>query len=177
MSVRKSSGNANRAQDEVISRVFSAPRALVFEVWTQAEHFARWFGPHGVETYGCELDARPEGVIRFSHRSPDGKAVHLKGTFLEVVQDERIAFTFAFVDEHDRPIPHPMIPDWPPEASVAIIVTLEDEGAGTRVGVSHRITPPAAVSHPAVKHWSDLALQGWGQVFERLADHLSRTTR
>jgi len=118
MSEQKSSGDVSRAQDEVISRVFSAPRALVFEVWTQAEHFARWFGPHGVETYGCE------------------------------------------------------IADWPPDASVTMTVTLEDAGAGTRVGVSHRVSPPAAVSHPAVKHWSGLALQGWVQVLERLENHL-----
>ena len=72
MPVRTSSGNAMPAEDVVISRVFDAPRDLVFEVWTKAEHFGRWFGPHGAEIVSCELDARPGGIIRFGHRLPEG---------------------------------------------------------------------------------------------------------
>lgn len=47
MRLQRSGGDGTPAEGVVVSRVFDAPRDLVFEVWTQAEHFTRWFGPHG----------------------------------------------------------------------------------------------------------------------------------
>jgi uncharacterized protein YndB with AHSA1/START domain len=99
MSVRRSSGDAIPAEDVVVDRVFDAPRGLVFEAWTKAEHFTRWFGPHGAEVVSCELDARPGGIIRFGHRSAEA-TFYLKGTFTDVVPDERLVFALGFVDEH-----------------------------------------------------------------------------
>jgi uncharacterized protein YndB with AHSA1/START domain len=173
MPVRRSGGDVIPAAGEAISRVFGAPRDLVFEVWTKAEHFTRWFGPHGAEVVSCEIDARPGGVIRFGHRFPDGATLYLKGTFVEVVLDERLVFTFGFVDEHGHPVRHPMFPDWPLDVSIETTVVLEDVGDGTRVRVAHRVLPPDAASHPAAKRWHELALQGWMQVFDRLGEHLS----
>jgi uncharacterized protein YndB with AHSA1/START domain len=161
------------AGGEFVSRVFSAPRDLVFQVWTKAEHFTRWFGPHGAEVFSCELDARPGGVIRFGHRFAGGPALHLKGTFVEVVRDERLVFTVGFVDEHGHPVRHPMFPDWPLDVSIETIVTLADVSDGTRVSLAHRVSPPEAASHPATKRWSPLAHEGSKQVLERLGEHLS----
>lgn len=155
-----------------LSRVFDAPRALVFEAWTKAEHFARWFGPREAEIFGCEIDARPGGVIRFGHRLR-GMTLHLEGKFVEVVPDERIVFTTAFVDEHGQPAAHPMFPDWPLEVSIEMTVTLEDVGQGTRVTVAHRPLPPELATHPATKRWAPLALQGSSEVLDRLGAHLS----
>ena len=79
MPVQKSGGDATPAEGVVVSRVFDAPRDLVFEVWTQAEHFTRWFGPHCAEVVACELDARPGGVKRASptgHRPLPAHHVH-----------------------------------------------------------------------------------------------------
>jgi len=173
MPVRRSSGDAIPAGDEVISRVFGAPRGLVFEVWTKAEHFTCWFGPHGAEVVSCEIDARPGGIIRFGHRFPEGTTLHLKGTFVEVVLDERLVFTFGFVDEHGHPVRHPMFPDWPLDVSIETTVILDDVGDGTRVRVAHRVLPPDAASHPAAKRWSPLAREGSMQVLDRLGEHLS----
>jgi uncharacterized protein YndB with AHSA1/START domain len=172
MPVRRSSGDVI-PEDEILSRVFDAPRSLVFEVWTHAEHFTQWFGPHGAEVFACEIDARPGGVIRFGHRFADGTALRVKGTFVEVVRDERLVFTFGFVDQHGHPVGHPMFPDWPLDASIEMIVTLEDVGDGTRVSVAHGVLPPAAASLPGPKRWSLMALEGSRQVLERLGQYLS----
>ena len=174
MPVQRSGGDATPAEGVVVSRVFDAPRDLVFEVWTQAEHFTRWFGPHGAEIVACELDARPGGIIRFGHRFPEG-TVYLKGTFTEAVQDERLVFSFGFVDEHGVPVRPPMFPDWPLDVSIEMIVTLDHVADGTRVSVVHRVLPADAASHPATKRWLPLALEGSKQVLERLALHLSVT--
>ena len=172
MPVQRSGGDATPAEGVVVSRVFDAPRDLVFEVWTQAEHFTRWFGPHGAEIVACELDARPGGIIRFGHRFPEG-TVYLEGTFTEAVQGERLVFSFGFVDEHGVSVRPPMFPDWPLDASIETTVTLDDVCGGTKVTVAHRVLPPDAASHPAAKRWSPMAREGAMQVFERLAEHLS----
>ena len=156
----------------VATRIFEAPRGLVFEAWTKVEHFTRWFGPHGAEVFGCELDPRPGGVIRFGHRL-GGMTVRVKGTFREIVPDERIVFTIGFVDELGRPCRHPMFDDWPLETVILTSVVLESVGSGTRVTVAQHELPPAAASHPAVKRCRELALEGWKQVIARLGEHLS----
>lgn len=173
MSVR-SSGEVSSAEDVVIQRVFAAPRDLVFEVWTKAEHFARWFGPQGAEIVGCELDARPGGIIRFGHRSPE-MTLYLRGTFVEVVPHERVVFTLGFVDELGHAVQHPMFSDWPLDVSIETVVTLEDVDGGTRVTLAHRV--PNAESHPATKRWSPMARIGATQVLDRLGDHLTEAQK
>ena len=59
--------------DLIDDREYAAPPELVFEAWTKAEHFARWFAPDNVEVPLCGIDARPGGVIRFEHRWPEGQ--------------------------------------------------------------------------------------------------------
>lgn len=175
MSVQRSGGNAIPTEDVVVSRVFDAPRALVFEVWTKAEHFSRWFGPHDVEVVACELDARPGGIIRFGHRFPGGTTFYLKGAFVEVVLDERLVFNFGFVDEHGHPVRHPMFPEWPLDVSIETIVVLDDVADGTRVRLVHRVLPADDASLVATKRWSPLAREGSTQVLDRLGEHLAAT--
>jgi uncharacterized protein YndB with AHSA1/START domain len=158
---------------QAISRIFAAPRELVFEVWTKAEHFTRWFAPDGAEFTGCEIDPRPGGVIQFGHCFPDGMTVHVKGTFGEVVENERLVFAFGFVDESGRPRRHPMFPDWPLDVSTEITVVLEDDGDGTKVTVAQRLMPADFASHPTAKHFLELAHEGWMQVLSHLGKHLS----
>lgn len=159
------------ASEVVVTRVFDAPRALVFEVWTKTEHFARWFGPFSAEVVDCELDPRPGGVIRFGHRFR-GTTLHVKGTFLEVIPDERLVFTMRFVDESGRPVRHPMFDDWPLDAEIGTTVVLESVDGRTRVTVAQWMTPPEAAFHPAVMREQELAREGWAQVIARLGDHL-----
>lgn len=176
MSVQRSSGEATSAEDLALSRVFDAPRELVFEVWTQAEHFVRWFGPRDAEIFDCVLEARTGGVIRFSHRLP-GLTLHLSGTFLEVAANERIVFTSGFVDEQGQPAPHPMFPDWPLGVSIETAVTLEDAGDGTRVTVAHRVLPAELASHPATARWLPMARVGATEVLDRLGAHLAEARK
>ena len=172
MPVARSAVEEVPAGGEVLTRVFDAPRELVFEVWTKVEHFTRWFGPHGAEVVDCELDPRPGGVIRFGHRF-EGRTLWVSGTFREVVQNERLVFTTGFVDEQGRPARHPMFPDWPLDALGWSTVVFTQADGGTRVTVFQHVTPPEIASHPAVKRHQQLAAEGWKQVFERLGEHLS----
>ncbi|HSJ50158.1 MAG TPA: SRPBCC family protein [Actinomycetota bacterium] len=80
----------------VMTRVFDAPRELVFEAHTSCEHLSRWWGPRAYETVACEVDFRTGGSWRIVHRGPDGDEIAFFGDYLEIVRPERIVWTFAF---------------------------------------------------------------------------------
>jgi len=87
-----------------ITRVFDAPRALVFEAWTDAAQLAQWWGPKGFTNPVCEIDVRVGGAIRVHMRSPDGQVYPMRGEFREIVAPERLVFTNIAVDGADKPI-------------------------------------------------------------------------
>src|SRR6266576_3421118 len=68
----------------VLTRVFDAPRELVFKAWTDTKHMAQWWGPNGFTNPVCELDARAGGAIRIDMRAPDGAVYPMKGVFEEI---------------------------------------------------------------------------------------------
>ena len=89
----KPSAEGNTANRELVNeRVFDAPRELVFKAWTKAEHLSRWFFPSGFTMPKCEIDFRPGGVFRFVMRGPDGKDYPFDGSYVEIVEPERIVF-------------------------------------------------------------------------------------
>jgi uncharacterized protein YndB with AHSA1/START domain len=74
-----------------ISRVFPAPRELVFKAWSRADHIKRWFSPATYTTPEAEIDFRPGGVFVVCMRSPEGQDFWSRGTFLEISPPERLA--------------------------------------------------------------------------------------
>ena len=90
-------------RDLVLTRVFDAPRPLVFKAWTEPERLARWLGPKGFTAPSCDADVRPEGAFRFTIRSPEGEDYRIRGRYREVVEPERLVFTWAWEDADGRP--------------------------------------------------------------------------
>jgi uncharacterized protein YndB with AHSA1/START domain len=80
----------------VMTRIFDAPRDLVFEAHSSCEHLSRWWGPRGYEIVGCEVDFRPGGAWRVVHRGPEGEEYGFRGEYREIVRPERITWTFEF---------------------------------------------------------------------------------
>jgi len=80
----------------VMTRVFDAPRDLVFEAHTSCEHMSRWWGPRKYEVSSCEMDFRPGGAWRIVLRGPDGEVPGFRGEFREIVRPERIVWTFEW---------------------------------------------------------------------------------
>ena len=87
----------------VISRVFDAPRSLVFQAWTEPEHIKQWWGPRGFTTLSCEVDFRLGGAWRTCSRSPEGTEHAEHGVFREIVEPERLVFTQAWEDAEGKP--------------------------------------------------------------------------
>jgi uncharacterized protein YndB with AHSA1/START domain len=80
----------------VMTRVFDAPRDLVFEAHTSCEHMSQWWGPRRYEISSCEMDFRPGGAWRIVHNGPDGDIPGFRGEFREIVRPERIVWTFEW---------------------------------------------------------------------------------
>jgi uncharacterized protein YndB with AHSA1/START domain len=76
----------------VIERVFDAPRALVFEAWTKAEHVAHWWDPSGTPLAVCEIDLRPGGAFRFVNGGADGAKYPFTGFYREITPPARLVF-------------------------------------------------------------------------------------
>lgn len=83
------------AQDRVLffTRVFAAPRALVFRAWTDREQLMKWWGPAGFAVAFLEMNPRPGGAWRKCMRSPEGREYWRHGVYLEIAEPERLVFT------------------------------------------------------------------------------------
>ena len=94
----------------VVTRLFDAPRPVVFEAWTKAEHVAHWWDPSGVPLAVCEIDLRPNGAFRWVNRAPDGGEGHsFSGIYREIVPPEKLVFaglggiaTLVFTEDEKR---------------------------------------------------------------------------
>jgi uncharacterized protein YndB with AHSA1/START domain len=141
----------------VLTRIFDAPRELVFKVWTEPKHFAQWWGPKGFSAPVCELDARPGGAILVHMMGEDGIEIPMRGLFQEIDAPNRLVFTtFAFEDAQGNP-----------QIENVNTVTFEAlEGSKTRLtlhAVVTKHTPEVAASLAGME-------QGWSESLDKLAD-------
>jgi uncharacterized protein YndB with AHSA1/START domain len=79
-----------------MTRVFDAPRELVFQAHTDSQHVPHWWGPRRFTTTVVTMDVRPGGAWRFVHRDPEGNEYGFRGEYREVVPPERLVYTFEF---------------------------------------------------------------------------------
>ena len=81
-----------------LTRIYDAPRELVWRAWTEAEHLARWFGPKYFSSSVPELDVRVGGALRIVMHGPDGNDYPMKGVFREVTPPSRLVFSNIAID-------------------------------------------------------------------------------
>jgi uncharacterized protein YndB with AHSA1/START domain len=157
--------NSSVARELTITRIFEAPRAIVFKAWTTPEQLMRWWGPHGFTCLSCTMDLRVGGAWRLAMRSPAGVEDRQQGVFREITPPERIVFTYAFVDFPERQTAG----RWSEESGLPghqtiVTVNFEDLGATTRLTVHQ-----AVFENDGVR---DEHIRGWGEALDRLAQHV-----
>lgn len=171
---------ARNERDEdmiLLTRVFDAPRTLVFAAWTEPKHFVKWWGPRGCSVPICELDLRPGGVIDYLMRAP-GFDHRVRGTFDEIVAPERLVFTQYFVDDQGRRAMPTGFDDWRIDASFLTVVELfEEPGNKTRLTVKQTVTfPSGAPPREAIGPERGKARAGWTSSLDRLAELVDDTS-
>ena len=109
-------------RDLMLTRLIDAPREKLYRAWTDATLLKQWFAPLPYTTPVAELDVRPGGSAFIVMRGPDGKDLPNRGTYLEVVPNQRLVSTDAYVKA------------WEPSEKpfMTLILTFEDEGGKTR---------------------------------------------
>ena len=80
----------------LLTRQFNAPRKLVFEVMSNPQHLAQWWGPRSMKFVVCEVDFRVGGNYRYVLRGPDGNDYGFRGEYQEILIPERVVSTFEF---------------------------------------------------------------------------------
>jgi uncharacterized protein YndB with AHSA1/START domain len=160
MTARTDTATGASRPELVLTRVFDAPRDVVFNAWTDPRHVVRWWGPHGFTNPVCEVDARPGGAIRIHMRGPDGTVYPMRGEFREIVPPERLVLTTA-VDE----------PDGSPRFEVLHTVTFTEQDGKTVLTLTTRIIKETAAAAPQLGEMH----AGWTQSLERLSAYLTKS--
>lgn len=120
-----------------ISRDLKAPRALVWQVQTEAQHIANWWSPEGFRTIHSDMDFRVGGTYHYGNEGPGGVQFWGLQTFREIVPQERIVLIQSFSDKDGKLTRHPMSAEWPLE--MLSTTTFEDiVGGMTRLTISWR---------------------------------------
>jgi uncharacterized protein YndB with AHSA1/START domain len=152
-------------QEIVITRIFDAPRELVWKAWTEPEHFKRWWGPKNFTAPVCKVDPRVGGVYLYCMRSPEGQDYWNTGVYKEIIPMERLVYTDSFADEKGNVVPathYGMSADFPLE--LLVTVTFEEQGGKTKMTLRHVGIPAGEMS--------DLTAAGWNESFDKLSESL-----
>jgi len=144
----------------LITRVFRAPRELVWRAWTDADQLENWWGPRGFTTRTQHMEVRAGGRWRYVMHGPDGRQYRNQVTYIEVTPPGRLRFQHDG-GEDTEPVGHEML------------ATFESTGRDAQSTlVTLRLTFPTPEARAqAVQHYG--ALEGGRQTFERLAEHLT----
>ena len=146
-------------QEVVLTRIFDAPRALVFKMWTDPKHLREWFGPGVFTNPVCEVDARVGGKWRIVMRDPQGNDYPCGGVYREVVEPERLAFTNIATDKEGNPI-----------IDGFTTVIFEEQDGKTKLTLRTRGTAMVDYAAAYLKGME----AGWAQSLDSLAEELAR---
>jgi uncharacterized protein YndB with AHSA1/START domain/DNA-binding transcriptional ArsR family regulator len=164
------SSDAHRSTDRefVITRIFDAPRELVFKAWTDPKLMARWWGPHHFTNPVCELDARPGCAWRIVMRGPDGADHPAQGLYREVAAPQRLVWTIdhsQLSDQwHDLVNPTRDKSKGKPAYEVISTVTFDERDGKTTLTIRNQFESPAIRDAFLKIGMTD----GWSQSLERL---------
>ena len=94
----------NEQERMTITRVFDAPRELVWKAWTDPKYVMQWWGPKGFSCPTCEIDFRVGGKFLISMKSPDGQEFYNGGEYHEIVEHEKIVSSMYFADANGNKV-------------------------------------------------------------------------
>lgn len=150
---RKTEAKAPQEWVLVITRLLDAPRRLVFKMWTDPEHVARWWGCAGSTVTTFTRDLHPGSEYRIHMRLTDGTDHRVSGVYREVVVPERLAFTWAWEDA-----------DGNRGHETLVTVTFAERGRKTEMTLRQAVFKSTEMR--------DMHIDGWTASLDRLADYL-----
>lgn len=151
----------------VINRSFEAPQDVVFDMWTQPEHLARWLPPAGMTMRFIRADIRTGGGSFYSMGN-DAFTMYGRAHYEEIRRADLVVYTQQFCDEHENVARHPMAPQWPETMRTTVVFAAETP-ARTRVTVTSEVIGNATAEELAVflTHRASMT-GGWSGSFDKL---------
>ena len=140
-----------------LTRTLDAPRALVFKVWTQPQHLAQWWGPHGFTVPECTVDLRPGGALRI-RMTGHGFDEVMHGEFVEIVEPERLVFKSFLRDDSGATY-----------LETLTVVTFAETNGKTNLTINIRVVAERPEAEGPLQGMSE----GWNQTLERLATYVA----
>ena len=155
MAAKSEAATESAERTLVISRIFDAPRALVWQAWTDPEHMVRWMGPRGFNSKILKMDARVGGSYHFYLRGPNNDDHWQVGTYREIVPPQRLCYTTAWADAQGKPTR--------PETTLTL--TFEEQGGKTKFTLHQSLFESVTAR--------DLHQGGWSSSLDCLAEYLA----
>lgn len=143
----------------VITRLFDAPRSLVFKAWTDPEHLVHWLGPQGFTGTIVAMEVHPGGAYRFHLRGPEGDDHWAQGVYREIVEPERLVMTMSWADARGTPT----------RPETLLTVTFEEHDGKTKLTLHQAVFESVTAR--------DAHRGGWTSSLERLAEYLTTVSR
>ena len=170
-------GNSMSAveQEFTITRVFDAPRELVWKAVTEPERMIRWWGPKGFTMQVARLDLRPGGVFHYGMRSPGGSVMWGRFVYHEIVAPERLVFVNSFSDEQGSATRNPYSAIWPLE--VFNTWSLSEQDGKTTLTLRGRPFNASAAEEQAFRQGHASMQGGFKGTLDQLADYLAEAGR
>lgn len=139
----------------VITRVFDAPRELVFKAWTEPQHLVHWMGPRGFKSTVEHSELREGGTYRIHMLGPDGDDHWTQGVFREIAEPERLVMAGSWADAQG----HPTSPE------TLLTITFEEYEGRTRLTLHQALFESMTAR--------DQHQGGWNSSLDRLAEYLA----
>jgi uncharacterized protein YndB with AHSA1/START domain len=155
-----------------ISRLYDAPRAKVWQAWTEPSRLKHWWGPRGFTVHTCKVDLRPGGTFHYGMKAPDGSDVWGKFVYREIKAPEKLVFVVSFSDPLGGVTRHPSSPDWP--EYILSTVTFSEVSGKTKVSVSWTPHEASEAERKVFEAGRPSMTQGWGGTLDQLEAYLGK---
>lgn len=153
-----------------LTRTVNAPRELVWRVWTEAEHLAKWFGPQGLTTKVHKLELKPHGVFLYSMHSADGFEMWGKWVFRAIEAPHRIELIQSFSNAECETTRYPENEAWP--LYMLSTTTFSEAGEKTIIKLEWSTYEATAEEAELFNNSFDDMTNGWNGTFEQLDEYL-----
>lgn len=159
-------------RDTVITRIFDAPREMVWRAWTEPELISQWWGPEGFTAPSINVDLKVGGKYVYAMKGPEGSewegTMYSAGVYVEIIPEEKIVVTDYFSDENGEmldPADFGQDPNFPKESTITVL--FENEGDDkTKVTIIYP-EPATEAEYQAVLKSG--MTQGWQSSMNKLA--------
>ena len=162
---------ADSSVDFTLTRVFDAPRELVFRTMTETDHLKHWWGPAGCAVDVLANEPNAGGQFFYCMRFAPGMEMYGRFDYIEVSAPERLVFSNGFADEQGNRVRNPMSETWPVEA--INVITLTDEGGKTRMTLVSTPKDASDIERETFQAGHASMTQGFGGMYEAYERYLA----